>query len=281
MWQVMRSFAMFGALTLGLAMSGALAQDNGSAVNPDDPDASPVWQQLRNSLFQQRPIKAGDKVELVLDAPSRAEDAAIVPIAISTRFEQTPERHVRKLWLVIDNNPSPVGAVFTFTPSSGKADIETRVRVDAYTHVRAIAELNTGELLMSTRFVKASGGCSAPPGKDPAAAMATLGKMRFRVDGEVRANQPVLAQLMISHPNNSGLVMDQLTRHYTPAHFVRKIEVSYAGKPILTAEVDFSISENPNFRFYFVPTGEGELKAEVVDTNELRFDTAVKVQPAG
>ena len=281
MWQVIRSFATFGALTLGLAMSGALAQDNGSAVNPDDPDASPVWQQLRNSLFQQRPIKAGDKVELVLDAPSRAEDAAIVPIAISTRFEQTPERHVRKLWLVIDNNPSPVGAVFTFTPSSGKADIETRVRVDAYTHVRAIAELNTGELLMSTRFVKASGGCSAPPGKDPTAAMATLGKMRFRVDGEVRANQPVLAQLMISHPNNSGLVMDQLTRHYTPAHFVRKIEVSYAGKPILTAEVDFSISENPNFRFYFVPTGEGELKAEVVDTNELRFDTAVKVQPAG
>jgi len=281
MWQVMRNFAMFGALTLGFAVSGALAQGNSSAVNPDDPDASPVWQQLRNSLFQQRPIKAGDKVELLLDAPSRAEDAAIVPIAISTRFEQTPERHVRKLWLVIDNNPSPVGAVFTFTPSSGKADIETRVRVDAYTHVRAIAELNTGELLMSTRFVKASGGCSAPPGKDPAAAMATLGKMRFRVDGEVRANQPVLAQLMISHPNNSGLVMDQLTRHYTPAHFVRKIEVSYAGKPILTAEVDFSISENPNFRFYFVPTGEGELKAEVVDTNELRFDTAVKVQPAG
>ncbi len=109
------------------------------------------------------------------------------------------------------------------------------MRVDAYTHVRAIAELNTGELMMSTRFVKASGGCSAPPGKDQAAAMATLGKMRFRVDGDVRARQPVLAQLMISHPNNSGLVMDQLTRHFTPAHFVRRIDVSYAGKPILTA----------------------------------------------
>lgn len=248
-------------------------------ANAEDPDASPVWQQLRTSLFQQRPIATGDDSQIGLEAPVRAEDAAIVPISVSTRFEQTPERYVRKLWLVIDNNPSPVGAVFTFTPESGKADIETRVRVDAYTHVRAIAELNTSELMMSTRFVKASGGCSAPPGKDQAAAMATLGKMRFRVDGDMRARQPVLAQLMISHPNNSGLVMDQLTRHFTPAHFVRRIDVSYAGKPILTAEVDFSISENPNFRFYFVPEGEGELRAEVVDTDDLRFDTAVRLQP--
>jgi sulfur-oxidizing protein SoxY len=41
--------------------------------------------------------------------------------------------------------------------------------------------------------------------------------------------------------------------------------------------VDFSISENPNFRVYFVPTGDSELKAEVIDTNDLRFETVVKV----
>ena len=64
---------------------------------------------------------------------------------------------------------------------------------------------------------------------------------------------------------------------YTPAYYARRIQVSYAGQPVLSADVDFSISENPNFRFYFVPTGEGELKAEVVDTNELRFETVVKV----
>ena len=45
---------------------------------------------------------------------------------------------------------------------------------------------------------------------------------------------------------------------------------------MLTADVDFSISENPNLRFYFVPHGDGELKAEVVDSNDLRFETALK-----
>lgn len=248
-------------------------------VTGGDPEASPVWQELRSTLFQDRPIASGEAAQIVLDAPARAEDAAIVPISISMRFPQREERYVKKLYLIIDNNPSPVGGIFTFTPASGRADIETRVRVDAYTHVRAVAELNTGELMMSTRFVKASGGCSAPPGKDPAAALATLGKMRFRVEGEPTPRQPALAQLMISHPNHSGLVMDQLTRHYTPAHFVRRIDISYAGTPIMSAEVDFSISENPNFRFWFVPEGEGELHAEVVDTNALRFESSLQIRP--
>ena len=245
----------------------------------EDPEASEVWKKVRASLFEQRPIVTPAEDVLQLEAPARAEDAAVVPIAIRTRFPQSRERYVDRLWLVIDNNPSPISAIFRFTPDSGRADIETRVRVDEYTHVRAIAETNDGKLYMTTRFVKASGGCSAPPGKDQAAALATLGKMKFRVEGEVDRNKPVLAQLMISHPNNSGLAMDQATRQFTPSHFVRKVDVSYAGRPVMSADVDFSISENPNFRFYFVPRGAGELKAEVVDSNELRFESALKVQP--
>ena len=245
----------------------------------DDPEASEVWKKVRASLFEQRPIVTPAEDVLQLEAPARAEDAAVVPIAIRTRFPQSRERYVDRLWLIIDNNPSPISAIFRFTPDSGRADIETRVRVDEYTHVRAIAETNDGKLYMTTRFVKASGGCSAPPGKDQAAALATLGRMKFRVEGEVDRNKPVLAQLMISHPNNSGLAMDQATRQFTPSHFVRKVDVSYAGRPVMSADVDFSISENPNFRFYFVPQGAGELKAEVVDSNDLRFESALKVQP--
>ena len=245
----------------------------------EDPEASEVWKKVRASLFEQRPIVTPAEDVLQLEAPARAEDAAVVPIAIRTRFPQSRERYVDRLWLVIDNNPSPISAIFRFTPDSGRADIETRVRVDEYTHVRAIAETNDGKLYMTTRFVKASGGCSAPPGKDQAAALATLGRMKFRVEGEVDRNKPVLAQLMISHPNNSGLAMDQATRQFTPSHFVRKVDVSYAGRPVMSADVDFSISENPNFRFYFVPQGAGELKAEVVDSNDLRFESALKVQP--
>ena len=270
---ISRRFLLRAALA-GLAVilhAGVRAND------VPDPDTA-IWQKLKRSLFENRPVASDARGIVELVTPIRAEDAAVVPVAIRTRLTQRPERYVRRIYLIVDKNPSPLAAMFELTPESGRADLETRIRIEEYTHVRAVAELSDGTLFADTRFVKASGGCSAPAGKDPAAAAARVGRMRLAVDGNVSYNQPALAQLMISHPNDSGLVMDQLTRHYTPAYFVRSIKVTYAGKPILTAEVDFSISENPNFRFYFVPVGDGELKAEAVDTKELRFETTLAVR---
>ncbi len=60
---------------------------------------------------------------------------------------------------------------------------------------------------------------------------------------------------------------------------MRRVDVSYAGKSVLTADVDFSISENPHFRFYFVPRAKGELKAEVVDTHDRVFTASIPVGP--
>ena len=44
------------------------------------------------------------------------------------------------------------------------------------------------------------------------------------------------------------------------------------------AELDFSISENPTFRFNFVPRGEGRLKAEIEDTKDGRWVASVAVR---
>jgi sulfur-oxidizing protein SoxY len=262
-----------------IAAAGAAAPALAQLKSGDNPEASPNWQRVRGPLFGDRPIRTADADRVIaLDAPARAHDAAIVPIAIRAQFAQSAERSIRRVWLVIDNNPSPIGAVFHYTPASGRADIETRVRIDEYTFVRAVAETNDGQLHMATRFVKASGGCSAPPGKDPGEALATLGRMKLRVDPEARGG-PLLAQLMISHPNHSGMAMDQATRQYTPPHFVRRIEVSYRDQPVLAADVDFSLSENPNLRFHFVGTQAGELTARIVDSKELKFDTSVKYSP--
>jgi len=237
----------------------------------DDPAASSIWKKVQASVFEGRPVAKAPEGMLILEAPARAVDAAVVPIAIRTRFPAVPGRHVSKLYLIIDANPSPVSAIFQFAPESGRADVETRVRVDEYSHVRAVAEMSDGKLYATTRFVKASGGCSAPAGSDAAAALAAMGKMRFRIDGDVRGRDPVLAQLMINHPNHSGLAMDQATRQYTPAHFVRKIDVTLGDKLVFSADVDFSISENPNFRFYLVPQPGAELRATVIDSRDLRF----------
>lgn len=234
-------------------------------------EGSEAWKKIRTLLFAERPIEAAPTSLLQFDVPVRAEDAAIVPVAVRTQFKASPDKYIRKVWLIVDKNPSPIAASFNFTPQSGRADIETRIRVEEYTPIRAIAEMNNGDLFMAAHFIKASGGCSAPAGKDAEAALANAGKMRLKLDREVKLGEPNLVQLMVSHPNNSGLAMDQVTRLFTPPYFVRRVDVSFAGKPVMSADVDFSISENPNFRFYFVPQDEGELKAEVVDTRDRAF----------
>ncbi len=264
---------------MAVATFGGSGPAHAQIKSGDNPEASEVWQKVRTSLFESRPItNVGDDV-LQLDAPTRAEDAAVVPVAIRARLPQSPASYVKKLYLIIDNNPSPISAIFSFTPVSGRADIETRVRVDEYTFMRAIAEMSDGRLLMRTRFVKASGGCSAPPGKDPQAAQANLGRMRLRVDGDVALNKPALVQLMISHPNDSGMAMDQFTRQFTPRRFVRTVNVTYGDQPVMSADLDFSISENPNFRFYFVPSAQGRLAVDVVDSNETEWKSSLDIKP--
>jgi len=243
-----------------------------------DPAASEIWKRVHAIVLGDAPILPGDGV-IELEAPKRAEDAAVVPIAIRARFDQSTERYIERAWLLVDKNPSPIAAVFEFTPLSGRADIETRIRVEDYTHVRAVVRTNDGRLYMATQYVKAAGGCSAPAGKDALAAKANLGAMRLRVDDKLVANQPAWAQLMVSHPNDSGLAMDQLTRTYAPPHFVRRVEVTYGGKLVMHADVDFSISENPNFRFYFVPADEGQLEARVVDSQDLEFSARLRLAP--
>jgi sulfur-oxidizing protein SoxY len=245
----------------------------GGAWGQGAPEQSPVWLQLQDTVFGKRAINPGGKQVVQLHVNSRAEDAATVPILVRTALPQTEQRYIKRLWLVIDNNPSPIGVVFHLTPHSGQADIETRVRIENSTFVRAVAETSDGELFMDAKPIYAAGGCSGPSLADEAA-MANLGNMKMRLEDRLQLNKPVQAKLMVSHPNFSGL---SKLNAYT--QYVKRIVVSYAGQEILTADVDFTISENPTFRFYFLPKEHGELKAQIVDTNDLKFETTLAVRP--
>ncbi len=109
------------------------------------PTASTSGCKVGRACSERAPITSDTDGKVIqLRAPSRAQDASTVPIAISTRVAQTPEHYIQKVYLLIDHNPSPIAAIFTFTPDSGRADIETRVRVEEYTWMRSIAEIDDG-----------------------------------------------------------------------------------------------------------------------------------------
>jgi sulfur-oxidizing protein SoxY len=241
------------------------------ATDREDPD-NDVWRKLKTELFGERVIREeGGPLSISLALPARAADAATVPINV--QIQPLPgQTAARKLYLIIDRNPSPLAGIFEFGEAAGRAELETRVRIEDYTWVRAIAETADGNLVGARRFIKAAGGCSAPAGKSLAQRLVGMGQMKWRLDDVKDGGQSIPVQLMIRHPNSSGLAMDQFTRLYDPPHFVRSVRVTRNEALVFSADVDFSISENPTFRFSIAP-GEGDLRAEVTDSNDNSFES--------
>ena len=260
---ITRRQALAGVALVCATSGRALAEDG------EDPN---LWPQLADMFFKDKPI-AEDPGLVSFDAPARAEDAALVPMSFSAKLPEGDPRRVVKLTLVIDDNPVPLAAEFTLGEKAGDTRISTRVRVNSYTNVRVVAELSDGSLHMASRFVKAAGGCSAPMVKSMDEALATLGQMKFRVLPPT-PEAPNEALLMIRHPNNSGLQMDQLTRLYTPARYVDKLAVYEGNDLIFSMKGGISISEDPNFRFTFKPNGAKEFRADGEDTAGKTFSGA-------
>lgn len=258
-----------GTVVLGLAsptIRPAHATESGQPA--EDP-----WPTLASLFFGNEPLREGDGV-LALEAPYRALDAAVVPITIRLPPRPGDDRAVRRVSLVIDGNPSPLAATFTLGGHGGVDAIATRVRVDDYTNIHAVAELSDGTRYVVSRFVKAAGGCSAPALKQTASAI-PLGTMRWRefvpADKDGAAPGEREAQLMIRHPNYSGMQMDQVTRLYIPAEFIRTVEIRQGSDVILAVEGGIALSENPEFRFRFRPSGDAPFHAEAVDSTDKRF----------
>lgn len=245
--QKLKTGAGLLAVALLLAVPATAAED--------DP-----WPGIAKEVFAGKEI--AESKDMVLEAPYRAEDAGVVPISI--KLPAALAEKVTKLTLVIDKNPMPVVAAFTFGPAAGTGErsIALRVRFDMYSNLRAIAETTDGQLLMVSRFVKAAGGCSAPALKDADQALASLGKMQVKMlDAEQSQGASTAmkeAQLMIRHPNYSGMQMNQLTGLYIPAKYVQQIDVKRGGELVFSAATGISLSEDPNIRFSYSAGASGD-----------------------
>ena len=265
-------FRSFGLVALfGLAPLHAQAAGEQSEID--------LWESLlRPRYFEDKPILAGkDTVELRI--PLRAEDAGVVPVSIDTKIAQTPERYVEHLYVFVDKNPKPLAGVFHLTPEMGEADLALRLRINQFTKVRAVAVLNTGEIHMDEGYTRASGGCSEPPPfLQLKEARARIGQMKFRTLPD-KDGDGALGQLIISHPNITGLQLDQRTRAFIPAEYVTRVEIAFNGQHIMTAETDISMSEDPSFRFFFQPREGGTIEARMTDSEGRRFTHTFDVKP--
>ena len=251
---------------LWCCISASAWSAQGVFMPEDNPNDSVVWQRLRQSLFGERPIQTATPQLLTFKVPARALESAFVPVQV---IAGPASGSVRTLYLIADANPSPLAAKIQFLALGMPIHLETRIRIDAYTHIRVVAETTDGQLFMATGFTKATGGCTAPATIDAKAAMEHIGQMNFKVDAQAGGRR---VRWRMDHPNHSGLVMEQHTRLNIPAHYVQLIEVQLDGQAVLQAEVDFSISENPSLQFSLPGSTGGVLKVVALDSQGQRFE---------
>ncbi|MDR6773473.1 quinoprotein dehydrogenase-associated SoxYZ-like carrier [Azospirillum sp. BE72] len=264
------------ALPMALAAGFLMMLSMPALAAADAAEDAARWDLLRDMYFKDRPVEeAGDRMRI--DAPARAHDAALVPV----RVEVDPSLRLKSLSLLVDKNPVPLAATFRYGPASAGSTIETRLRVNEYTNVSAVGETQDGRLLMTRVFVKAAGGCSAPALKDPQEAMARLGRIKVKLPETAGPGGPADAQLLISHPNASGLQFDQVSRTYIPAHYIQSIAIRVGGRTVLEADTDISISEDPNLRFSFIPVEGGSLEVTAQDTKGATFSQTVPLAAGG
>ncbi|WP_305972019.1 MULTISPECIES: quinoprotein dehydrogenase-associated SoxYZ-like carrier [unclassified Mameliella] len=253
--------AILAAACIALLSSPAPAQDNPLTD-------SPTWQDMKLDVLGDRPVSQAP-APFAVEAPYRATDAAMVPLEITQTDASVP---ISAATIVIDENPAPVAARLEFSPAMLPLDFALNLRVNQYSNVRVIGETPQG-LYMAGRFVKASGGCSAPAGGDAAQAMAAMGQMRLDMaDSGARVSTPRrTAEIMIRHPMYSGLQRDQVTQLFISAHFIDHLEVWQGDEMLFSLDGGISVSEDPVFRFAYTENGAPTLKVIATDTEGNTF----------
>ena len=241
------------------AVAPALAAGN------TDPDRIERWQDLTTLIFGDD-ARIGTTDSLVtIDAPERALDSSLVPIALATA-----DPGVNGLSLIVDENPGPMAAQVRFGPAGDPRELGLRVRVDSYTNVHAVATLADGSMVANAAYVKGAGGCSAPIGMSDVKAMADMGEMRMKfADGGPDGTGK--ATLMVRHPNFNGMQMNQATRLYTPARYVSDIEVTRAGDLVFAMQSDISLATNPVIDFLYKGGSDAPFTVSVTDSRGQRW----------
>jgi sulfur-oxidizing protein SoxY len=224
-------------VALGTALN---AHVTGSAVafGDEQQPSSSAWDLLRARYYGDQAMGVVDEAYMSLEVPSNTPDPAATPLVL--RFADNLQRRIKRVRVFIDNNPSPLVATFDFPDATPVTEIDMRVRIDRFTSVRAIAEAADGSLEMRSSWVKASGGCSAPP---DAATHGILGEIRLRASPDAKS-----LQVSIRHPNSSGFQIDPRTGDAIPAHYISHIGVHAGGKMLVDADTGISLSENPSLR---------------------------------
>ena len=146
-----RIFNRREALAAGAGLAGAVLLGAPVACAKNDSDEA-----IRKFTGGKTPAEGKVK----LDMPEIAENGNTVPMTVTVESPMTEASHVTDVLVVANENPRSGVVTFHFSPASGVAEANTRIRLAATQDVIAVAKMNDGSFFMASKQVKVTiGGC--------------------------------------------------------------------------------------------------------------------------
>lgn len=225
--------------------------------------AAPIidqWPVIAEAFFKDRAVTQ-DGGQISITAPSQAEDATLVPISI----QLAPAHGFSKWYLFVDANPIVLTLTTQIPDTTHAFTLSTRIRLDANSKVRVVAEKPDGTLSMAVVEVKTpGGGCGGAVSQDETALRANAGKMKLQ-----QSEDKQTTILQINHPMRTGFERT-VYGYYAKAWYLQKVEWRQASNTIMELQLGPGISANPYFRIEY-PIALQALAIQASDNEGQQF----------
>jgi sulfur-oxidizing protein SoxY len=235
-----------------------------------------LWPVMKEAFFEKRPMTEVDFMKI--DAPRRAESGAQVPVTYSIDNAAAKGIKIVKLYAFVDANPIPLTATYHLSDALGDFNLSTRIRFETDAFVRLVGEDASGKLYLASREIRAAGGCGGTVDGDEAQIRASAGKIKFKVEDPVKLGSATATTFNIRHPMRTGLQRDLVSQGFVPAFYINKTEFKFNGQPVMTVDVGVGTSEDPYFKFNFIPAAAGKLEVVATDNEGKTFTQYVEVK---
>lgn len=129
-------------LTRRRVVAGPVIAGLAAMLSPIPVSATPeTMRAAMRDMFGPEPGRSG---RITMDLPIISETGNAVRLGLKVESPMTETDHVRRIHVFSEGNPLPHIATFHLGPRSGKAEIETRVRIAQDQTVVAVAEMSDG-----------------------------------------------------------------------------------------------------------------------------------------
>jgi desulfoferrodoxin (superoxide reductase-like protein) len=212
-----------------------------------------------------------------------------VPITIEMGHPMEPGHHITRVTVVNERDPVPLKGTFELTPSSGLAHLAFQARIDeGASDVAVTAECSVHgawTTIATVRVADGAGGCSDPGGASKTRALSSeILPPRLRLPGLVRTGrvpvEEVLeAQLLMRHPNRTGLARrdGRFVAEAEPFH-LREMDVFYRDARVSRFRFTSALSDDPLITFRVRAAQGGLLRAVLANTRGQRFEAQARVE---